>query len=130
MLFLDFDWIPSTDDERFERLEKLMETSREEPKPSSPAPSSDWNARELEHFAAGCNGMRRAPAWPPCRNPAVWRGRRGGQTGAHSKALSIEITRAEIEQVIALAAGTIGLPATVAVFSWVADQFSRTGKRK
>ena len=35
------------------------------------------------------------------------------------KALSVGITRAEIEQVVALTAGTLGLPATVAVFSWV-----------
>jgi alkylhydroperoxidase/carboxymuconolactone decarboxylase family protein YurZ len=37
------------------------------------------------------------------------------------KALAGGIPREEIEQVIALAAGTIGLPATVAVFSWVQD---------
>jgi 4-carboxymuconolactone decarboxylase len=37
------------------------------------------------------------------------------------KALSRGISREEIDQVIALAAGTIGLPATVAVFSWVQD---------
>ena len=37
------------------------------------------------------------------------------------KALAAGISRAEIEQVIALAAGTIGLPATVAVFSWIRD---------
>lgn len=37
------------------------------------------------------------------------------------KALAMGISREEIEQVIALSAGTIGLPATVAVFSWVQD---------
>jgi 4-carboxymuconolactone decarboxylase len=46
------------------------------------------------------------------------------------KALSMGITREEIEQVIALAAGTVGLPATVAVFSWIEDRLPRTGKRK
>jgi 4-carboxymuconolactone decarboxylase len=40
------------------------------------------------------------------------------------------ITREEIEQVIALAAGTVGSPATVAVFSWIKDRLPRTGKRK
>jgi alkylhydroperoxidase/carboxymuconolactone decarboxylase family protein YurZ len=39
------------------------------------------------------------------------------------KALSMGITRQEIEQLIALAAGTIGLPATVAIFSWIEDEF-------
>jgi alkylhydroperoxidase/carboxymuconolactone decarboxylase family protein YurZ len=40
------------------------------------------------------------------------------------KALADGITREEIDQVLALAAGTIGLPATVAVFSWVEDALS------
>jgi alkylhydroperoxidase/carboxymuconolactone decarboxylase family protein YurZ len=44
------------------------------------------------------------------------------------KALAQGVTREEIEQVIALAAGTIGLPASVAVFSWVQDHISRAGK--
>jgi alkylhydroperoxidase/carboxymuconolactone decarboxylase family protein YurZ len=37
------------------------------------------------------------------------------------KALAAGITAAEIDQIIALAAGTLGLSATVAVFSWVRD---------
>ena len=37
------------------------------------------------------------------------------------KALALGVSRAEVAQVLALAAGTIGLPATVAVFSWVRD---------
>jgi alkylhydroperoxidase/carboxymuconolactone decarboxylase family protein YurZ len=39
------------------------------------------------------------------------------------KALAQGLGREEIEQVLALAAGTLGLPATVAVFSWVQDLF-------
>ena len=39
------------------------------------------------------------------------------------------ITANEIEQVISLAAGTLGLPSTVAVFTWVRDHLS-AGKRK
>lgn len=31
------------------------------------------------------------------------------------------ITTAEIEQIVSLAAGTLGLPSTVAVFTWVRD---------
>jgi alkylhydroperoxidase/carboxymuconolactone decarboxylase family protein YurZ len=41
------------------------------------------------------------------------------------KALAAGISRDEIEQVIALAAGTLGLPATVAVFSWVQDELDK-----
>ena len=37
------------------------------------------------------------------------------------KALSMGISREEIEQVVALSAGTLGLPATVAVHLWVQD---------
>lgn len=37
------------------------------------------------------------------------------------KAVDLNIPREEIEQVISLAAGTIGLPSTVAVYSWAAD---------
>jgi alkylhydroperoxidase/carboxymuconolactone decarboxylase family protein YurZ len=37
------------------------------------------------------------------------------------KARAMGIARGEIEQVIALAAGTLGLPATVAVYSWVEE---------
>jgi hypothetical protein len=44
---LDFDWTPSTDEELFDRLEKLMGTGREEQRPYSPAPSADWCARDL-----------------------------------------------------------------------------------
>jgi alkylhydroperoxidase/carboxymuconolactone decarboxylase family protein YurZ len=43
------------------------------------------------------------------------------------KAVAAGITREEIEQVVALTAGTLGLPATVAVFSWVEDVLRGTG---
>ena len=45
------------------------------------------------------------------------------------KALKMGITRREIEQIVALAAGTLGMPATVAVFSWVRDTMASGGKR-
>ena len=41
------------------------------------------------------------------------------------KALALGISRAEIEQVVALTAGTVGLPATVAAFSWVQDTLKK-----
>ena len=41
------------------------------------------------------------------------------------KALAAGISKEEIEQVVALAAGTIGFPATVAAFSWAHDVIDR-----
>lgn len=38
------------------------------------------------------------------------------------KALEAGASREEIEQVVALAASTLGLPSTVAVYSWVREQ--------
>jgi alkylhydroperoxidase/carboxymuconolactone decarboxylase family protein YurZ len=46
------------------------------------------------------------------------------------KALANGISRKEIEQVLALAAGTLGLPATVAVFSWVQATLAEEKRRK
>lgn len=37
------------------------------------------------------------------------------------KALKTGISKKEIEQVVALAAGTLGMPATVAVYSWIRE---------
>jgi alkylhydroperoxidase/carboxymuconolactone decarboxylase family protein YurZ len=53
--------------------------------------------------------------------------REGAVHSAVRKALASGASRAEIEQVIALAAGTIGLPATVAVFTWTQDELDRPG---
>ena len=44
---MDFDWTPSTDEELLERLEKLMESSREDQRPYNPAPASSRNGRDL-----------------------------------------------------------------------------------
>ena len=45
--------------------------------------------------------------------------REGSVHSSVRKALATGITRAEIDQVVALAAGTLGMPATVAAFTWV-----------
>lgn len=37
------------------------------------------------------------------------------------KALALGITREEMEQVVALAAGTLGMPAAVAAWSWIRE---------
>jgi alkylhydroperoxidase/carboxymuconolactone decarboxylase family protein YurZ len=44
------------------------------------------------------------------------------------KALALGVTRAEIEQVISLAAGTLGLPSTVAVHTWIAPHLDGSGR--
>ena len=47
--------------------------------------------------------------------------REGAVHSSVRKAQGIGISREEMEQVVALAASTMGMPATVAVFSWVQD---------
>lgn len=46
------------------------------------------------------------------------------------KAIALGISPAEIEQVIALAAGTLGMSATVAVFSWVRSEMSKSAEKE
>ncbi len=43
------------------------------------------------------------------------------------KALSAQVSADEIEQVVALAAGTLGFPSTVAVFCWTQDVIGQPG---
>ena len=47
--------------------------------------------------------------------------REGAVHSSVRKAIGMGIAPAEIEQVLALAAGTLGLPSTVAAYSWVQD---------
>lgn len=47
--------------------------------------------------------------------------REGAVHSSTRKALAEGVTREEIEQVVAISAGALGLPATVAVYSWVRD---------
>ena len=44
--------------------------------------------------------------------------REGAVRSSVRKAMAMGIPREEIEQVVALAAGTLGMPSTVAVFTW------------
>jgi alkylhydroperoxidase/carboxymuconolactone decarboxylase family protein YurZ len=53
---------------------------------------------------------------------AVGAMREGSVHASVRKALSQGIPPEAIEQVVALAAGTIGLPSAVAAFTWVRDQ--------
>lgn len=50
---------------------------------------------------------------------AVGAMREGAVRSSVRKAKAMGIGRAEIDQVIALAAGTLGLPSTVAVYTWI-----------
>lgn len=54
--------------------------------------------------------------------------REGAVHASVRKALAMGITREEIDQVVALAAGTLGLPSTVAIYSWVRDCIDETTK--
>lgn len=47
--------------------------------------------------------------------------REGAVHASVRKALAMGIQPEEIEQVVALAAGTLGLPSTVAAYAWVRD---------
>jgi alkylhydroperoxidase/carboxymuconolactone decarboxylase family protein YurZ len=47
--------------------------------------------------------------------------REGAVHASVRKGLEMGIGREEMEQVVAIAAGTLGLPATAAAFSWVRD---------
>jgi alkylhydroperoxidase/carboxymuconolactone decarboxylase family protein YurZ len=51
--------------------------------------------------------------------------REGATRSSVRKAFAAGATPEQIDQVIALAASTIGLPATVAVYSWVRDLYPR-----
>jgi len=54
--------------------------------------------------------------------------REGPTHASVRKALSMGITREEIEQVIACASGTIGLPSTVMAWAWARDIFDKPKK--
>ena len=60
---------------------------------------------------------------------AIGNMREGAVHSCVRKALAAGISKAEIEQVIALAAGTLGLPATVAVWTWIRDEFDGQGRK-
>jgi 4-carboxymuconolactone decarboxylase len=51
--------------------------------------------------------------------------REGAVHSSVRKALADGISVEEIEQVVALAASTLGMPATVAVFTWVHDEIDK-----
>lgn len=52
---------------------------------------------------------------------AIGAERQGAIRANVRKSLALGCSTTEIEQVVALAAGTVGLPGTVAVFTWIKD---------
>ena len=54
--------------------------------------------------------------------------REGAVHSGVRKALAAGVSREEIEQVVALAAGTLGMPAVVAAFSWVEDELTKADR--
>ncbi len=53
--------------------------------------------------------------------------REGAVHSCVRKALAQDIPAAALDQVVALAAGTLGMPSTVAAFTWVEDVVHSTG---
>ena len=54
--------------------------------------------------------------------------REGAVHSGVRKALATGASRDEIEQVVALAAGTIGLPSAVAAYTWLQDELGKAPK--
>ena len=52
---------------------------------------------------------------------AMAAGQEGAVHASVRKGLAMGITRAEFEQVVALAAGTLGFPQTIAAYTWIKD---------
>jgi alkylhydroperoxidase/carboxymuconolactone decarboxylase family protein YurZ len=98
---------PKTYEEFVERYPKLAEAWEKIGEAGREGPL-DGRAARLIKLAVAIGAMREG---------AVHSGVR--------KALASGITIEEIEQVVALAAGTLGLPSTVAVFSWIRDEIDK-----
>jgi alkylhydroperoxidase/carboxymuconolactone decarboxylase family protein YurZ len=60
---------------------------------------------------------------------AIGAQREGSVHASVRKGLARGLTRAEMEQVVALAAGTVGLPAAAAAFTWIRDLAGKEGAR-
>ncbi len=54
---------------------------------------------------------------------AIGAGQSGASHASVRKARDLGIAKKDLEQVVALATGTIGMPAAVAAFSWIQDEF-------
>jgi alkylhydroperoxidase/carboxymuconolactone decarboxylase family protein YurZ len=52
--------------------------------------------------------------------------REGAVHSGVRKAVATGVSKEEIEQIVALAASTLGMPSTVAVFTWVHDELDKS----
>lgn len=59
---------------------------------------------------------------------AIGSANRGAVLTGVKKALAVGVAPEEIEQVVALAAGNIGLPATATAYGWVREVIERTSE--
>lgn len=98
---------PKTYEKFVERYPKLAEAWEKIGEAGREGPLDDRSARLIK-LAIAIGAMREG---------AVHSGVR--------KALAAGIRVEEIEQIVALAAGTLGMPSTVAVFSWVRDEIDK-----
>ena len=55
--------------------------------------------------------------------------REGAVHSSVRKAVAVGVTVEEIRQVVALAAGTLGMPSTVAIDTWVESELGKAGRR-
>jgi alkylhydroperoxidase/carboxymuconolactone decarboxylase family protein YurZ len=56
--------------------------------------------------------------------------REGSVHSSVRKALAMDMSTEELEQVVALASGTLGMPSSVAVFSWIHDEIAKANARE
>ena len=56
---------------------------------------------------------------------AIGAGHEGAVHASIRKAKALGISREEVEQVVVLSAGTIGMPFVVAVYSWITDLYEK-----
>jgi alkylhydroperoxidase/carboxymuconolactone decarboxylase family protein YurZ len=112
---------------------KKSGTSRKRGYPDAPQTYDDF-VRQFPRLAEAWEVMGKAGEKGPLDRKttrliklsiAIGAMREGAVHASTRKALSMGITRKEIEQVLTLAAGTLGLPSTVAVFSWIRDELER-----
>lgn len=78
-------------------------------------------AWELIHEQGGSGPLDERTARLVKLGIAIGAMRQGAVHSGVRKALTMGITPEELEQVVALAAGTLGMPSTVAAYCWVRD---------
>jgi len=95
-----------------------------------PPPTYDEFTRRFPGLKEGWDAIGRAGEQGPLDSRtqrlvklalAIGAQREGAAHASVRKGLARGVTREEMEQVVALAAGTVGLPAAVAAYTWIRD---------